>query len=104
MQHTISTSAWVHLSSETRSRIRSLFNIPRSSHVVVNDGYMETDGTTVEDLKHLTVEKMRDHLKEDSGDMHFLFDKLVSRIQGEIEGKVLAEEPKKDAKTAKKNK
>ncbi len=83
--------SWVSLSSEQRARVRALFAIPRSSHVIVNDGRIETDGTTTEDFKHLTTEKMQDYLKDDSEDFYKLFDKVVARIQDEIEGKPFIE-------------
>ncbi len=104
MQPLISTHTWVSLDTEQRARIRALFSIPRSSHVVVNDGRVETDGTTVEDLKHLTVDKMKEYLKEESTDFHYLFDKVLSRVQDEIEGKAfieVVEEPIKSAKPIK---
>ncbi len=100
MQHIISLHTWVSLSSELRSRIRAQFNIPRSSHVVVNDGRIETDGTTPEDFKHLTVEKMQTFLNDKSDDLNYLFDKVVARIQDEIEGKL----PEIIETNAKKNK
>lgn len=93
---------WTSLSAEQRLRIRALFDIPRSSHVVVNDGRMETDGTTNEDFKHLTTEKMQAYLGSDSTDFHRLFDMVLSRVQDEIEGKpatlVTSPNPKTDAK------
>lgn len=97
---------WSCLNSEQRARIRSLFNIPRSSFVVVNDGVLETDGTTSEDFKHLTIEKMQEYLKDDSTDFHKLFDKVLARVQDEIEGKVFEEvihEVPKTKKNAKKS-
>lgn len=104
MPHILSMHTWVSLSNEQRYRIRALFNIPRSSHVVVNDGKVETDGTTVEDFKHLTVDKMQEYLGNKSEDFHKLFDLVVAKIQDEIEGKV-PEIIKEDVKkTTKKNK
>lgn len=109
MGHILSMHTWVSLTAEQRNRIRALFSIPRSSHVVVNDGRMETDGTTVADFEHLTVEKMKDYLKSDSDDFHRLLDGVVARIQDEIEGKPAAEgiittNEDADAKKAKKAK
>lgn len=99
--HILSTHTWVSLSNEQRARVRELFNIPRSSHVVVNDGHIETDGTTSEDFKHLTVGKMQDYLHIDSEDFLKLFDMVLSRIQDEIEGTVVEQVEKTDAKTKK---
>ncbi len=89
----LSMHTWVTLPSEQRARIRALFAIPRSGHVVVNDGVIETDGTSVDDFRHLTTEKMQTYLKDDSTDFYKLFDKVVARIQDEIEGKPFIEEP-----------
>lgn len=86
-QHIISMHTWVSLSNEQRHRIRALFNIPRSSHTIVNDGRIETDGTTTEDFGHLTVEKMKTYLNSDSDDFHKLFDLVLARVTDEIEGK-----------------
>ncbi len=99
MSHIISTRSWVSLSNEQRARIRGIFNIPRSSHVVVNDGHVETDGTTPKDLESLTTEKMKDYLKSDLDDFFKLFDLVVARVQDDIEGKpfietvIVSEEP-----------
>ncbi len=103
MQPLISTHTWLSLSVEQKARLRLLFNIPRSSHVVVNDGRIETDGTTVQDLQNLTVEKMKEYLKEESTDFHYLFDKVLARVQDEIEGKLFVE-PVTNAKTKKNEK
>jgi hypothetical protein len=98
---------WISLSSEQRNRIRAIFNIPRSSQVQVYDGKIETDGTTVDDFSHLTIEKMQDYLGSESTDFHSLFCLVVERVQDEIEGKPLVKpeviEPK-PAKNVKKGK
>lgn len=91
MTHILSMNTWVSLTPEQRNRIRALFSIPRSSHTVVNDGRIETDGTTVEDFGHLTVEKMKVYLKSDSDDFHKLFDLVLGRVQDEIEGRPFIE-------------
>lgn len=75
---------WVNLPLEVRGRIRSLFNIPRSSNTVVNDGKLETDGTTVEDFKHLTEEKMQVFLNSNLTDFHKLFDLTVAQVMDDI--------------------
>lgn len=87
MQHILSSHTWVSLTSEQRAKLRGIFGIPRSGDTIVNDGRIETDGTTVEDLRHLTVEKMQAYTSNDSQDFHKLFDVTLARVQDEIEGK-----------------
>ena len=84
MQPIISSHMWVSLPNEVRGRIRHLFKIPQSSNVVVNDGRVETDGTTNEDLKHLTIEKMQAYLSDTSTDFHKLFDKVIMKVNDEL--------------------
>jgi len=93
MQPVINISMWVSLPTEVRYRIRGIFNIPRSSNTVVNDGRIETDGTTNEDFKHLTIAKMQDYLPSDSTDFHKLFDQVVARVTDEIAGVIKPELP-----------
>jgi len=85
--HILSMHTWISLSNEQRIRIRAIFNIPRSAHVQVNDGVIETDGTTPEDFKALSVEKMKAYLSSDSDDFHKLFDMVIAKVQEDIEGK-----------------
>lgn len=87
MTHILSSHTWTSLSPEQRSRIRALFKIPRTGSTDVNDGRIVSDGTTPQDLSHLTIEKMQTYLSEESTDFHKLFDKVLARIQDEIEGK-----------------
>lgn len=58
---------FVSIKEATRNKIREVFDIKRSSHAeVITDsmgmGIVVCDGTTNEDLKELTIEKMRDFL------------------------------------------
>lgn len=96
MAHIISLHSWVSLPTEVRYKIRALFGIPRSSNTQVNDGVIESDGTTTEDFKHLTVEKMQEYLDDKSDDFYKLFDMVVSRVNDELAGKphVKATKPK----------
>jgi hypothetical protein len=84
MNPIISTHTWVSLPNEVRYRIRSLFKIPHSSNTVVSDGRLESDGTTNEDLKHLTIEKMQTFLSDESTDFYKLFDKTVAKVTDEL--------------------
>lgn len=110
-QHILSTHTWVSLSPEQRNRIRVLFNIPRSGSTDVNDGVIVSDGTTYQDLGNLTIEKMQIYLSDTSTDFHKLFDKVLARVQDEIEGKTtipvtetpMLVVPKKKGRPAKSN-
>lgn len=84
MNPILSISMWVSLPIEVRRRIRNLFGIPRSSNTVVNDGVVETDGTTKEDFQHLTINKMQRFLQDESMDFHKLFDLTVAKINEDI--------------------
>ncbi len=109
MQITLSNHTWVSLPNEVRHKIRVAFQIPRSSNTVVDDGKIITDGTTDEDLKHLTTEKMQTYLGDTSTDYHKLFDKVIAKVTEELyptivvtEGLEVAPTPKKRGRPSKK--
>ncbi len=87
MNPTLSLHTWVSLPNEVRRRIRVAFNIPRSSNTVVNDGVVETDGTTNEDMKAMTTEKMQKFVSSDSTDFHKLFDLVLAKIEEDMNPK-----------------
>lgn len=80
-QPLLNLHTWVSLPNEVRYKIRGLFNVPRSGNVVVNDGVIETDGTTTDDLHHLTVEKMQSYLHSNDTDFNKLFDSVVVHVK-----------------------
>lgn len=84
MQPLLNLHTWVTLPNEVRFKISSIFKIPKTGSVLVNDNVVETDGTTIEDIAHLTVEKMQVYLKSEETDFHKLFDLVVAQIREEI--------------------
>ena len=84
MQPIMNIGVWVSLPNEVRIKIRSVFNIPRSGNVSVLDGKIETDGTTFEDFQHLTIEKMQEYTGEKHSDFYKLFDKVLAKINEEM--------------------
>jgi hypothetical protein len=92
MDPILSISMWVSIPNEVRYRIRSIFKIPMSSNTVVDDGRILTDGTTNEDFKHLTIQKMQIYLDDDSTDFHKLFDKVVARVNDDLYPKFIEEQ------------
>lgn len=92
MQPILNIHTWVSLPAEVRHKIRAIFNIPRSSNVVVDDGQLSTDGTTPEDFRVLTVEKMREYLQSDLDDFHKLFELVLTKVKDEIKNPKIAVE------------
>lgn len=84
MNPLLSIGTWVSLPTEVRHRIRGIFHIPKSSNTHVDDGVILTDGVTNEDLKTLTISKMQIYLSDESSDFHKLFDKVVSKVNDEL--------------------
>lgn len=80
-QPILSIHTWVSLPGDIREKIRELFSISRSSHVQVNDGRIETDGTTPQDFQSLTIEKMQAYLNSTETDFLKLFDDVVEKIK-----------------------
>lgn len=62
MEPHLSVQQWVSLSQEIRLKLVKIFEIPRSSATHVNNGVLETDGHTYNDLKAITTEKMNNYL------------------------------------------
>ncbi len=93
MNPILSLHTWVSLPNEVRYRIRALFDIPRSSNTVVSDGMIETDGTTAEDFKSLTISKMQTYLETTEDNFHKLFDLVVARVIDELENPVIITTP-----------
>lgn len=83
-QPILSIHTWVSLPNDVRDRIRTIFSISRSSHVQVNDGKIETDGTTPQDFQSLTVDKMQTYLNTKDDDFLKLFDMVVAKVKAEL--------------------
>lgn len=98
IQPTLNLHTWISLPSDVRMKIRQEFEIPRSGNVVVFDGKVETDGTTHEDFKALSVEKMQKYTGSDTEDFYKLFDLVVKKITG-FEEKIEVKEDIKNANT-----
>lgn len=95
----ITVPIWVSLSQETRNKLRQIFFIPHSSHAeVVTDAMgnskVISDGTTNEDLKTLSVERMRDFLGSAAINetVYDLFKRTVEKVEevtnGTLEPKI----------------
>ncbi len=85
-QPILNMHTWVSLPHEVRFRIRRIFKIPQSGNVFVNDGKIETDGTSPIDFLALSVDKMQTYLTLTETDFYKLFDLVVAKVVREIEG------------------
>lgn len=84
----VTVPTWVSVKTETRTKLREIFLIPHSSHAQVITDQMGkstllSDGTTNEDLKALSVEKMQDYLGSVAADdtVHSLFKRCVDKVE-----------------------
>lgn len=87
----LSPVIWLQLSQETRRKIATEMNIPKSSGVEVAGGRVLCDGHTVYDLQAITVEKLQEKTGLDISDFYALFKKYVLQLE---EAQVVKEEPK----------
>ncbi len=100
MQEQVTVHLWVSVKTDTRNKLRGIFLIPKSSFAQVVTDHMGiatviSDGSTNEDLKCLTVEKMQDFLGSvAANDTVFdLFKRCVEKMEyiAPIEEKPLTE-------------
>lgn len=77
----IPTMYWLGLSQETRKKIATLLEIPRSGHMEVVDGRVASDGYSALDLSVVTLERLQKFLGSDSDNFLKLFDQLVENVE-----------------------
>ena len=61
----LAVAQWVSLPQEMRLKLVNLFELKRSSATHVNNGKLETDGYTYNDLQGITIDKMLSYLGAD---------------------------------------
>lgn len=83
MEPRISVEQWVGLPLETRIRLISIFNIPRSAGASIRDNEVVSDGHTYDDLKVLSTEAIQAFLKDAETDYAKLFNKLIEYLYEE---------------------
>ncbi len=85
MQVKVSVSDWLQLSMRTRVKLREVFGIPKSrgSNVEMGQGptMVKSDGTTEQDLQHITIEKMQAFVENTESDYVTLFNASVEKIE-----------------------
>ncbi len=106
MQPILSTATWLELSEETRGKLRDLFAIPKTGGREVYGKRLVSDGTTPENLKALSLEKMQEFLGGTiEPDFHLLFRTVVNKIENpELAEEVRERAPKKTPKKTTKKK
>lgn len=90
----LTTTQWLALPADVKTRLKELFAIPRSAGTQVNDNVVTSDGYTHADLAHITIDKMLDYLgylpPEEEGelskevDFFNIFHDVLDKIDGEL--------------------
>jgi hypothetical protein len=73
---------WLQLSTEDRAQLRKDFAIPRTGGSEVINNVVKSDGTTIQDLGHLTVEKMQAFLGSKEADILKLLEMVIKKYHG----------------------
>lgn len=85
MEKLVTQYHWLQLPYELRSVLVEVFNIPKSSGVVMQDSKVLTDGYTQEDLKHITTDKMKEYVGTDVDvDFNELFELTIKKAETEL--------------------
>lgn len=95
----LSTNEWLSFPLQVRLRIHDEFSLTRSSFTEVVGGIVTCDGHTYEDLSELTADRIEEYLGITPGELGFyiLVQKLVAKIQNEIDLEYAEEMRKKQA-------
>ena len=97
IQPLLAYNTWLSLPVDTRVKLKTLFNIPRTGEVIVRTGEMTAqgnigsvttqDGHSAKDLYAITVEKMQDVTGSTVGDFYALFNLVVEHIDDIIDNR-----------------
>ncbi len=82
MEIQVSVHDWLALPMRVRLKLREVFAIPKSQGTIVENNTVKSDGTTFNDLQHITLEKMKAYLGTD-GDFVELFNLCVEKLAEE---------------------
>lgn len=90
IEYSLSVLEWLKLSTETRSKLSEIFQIPKSRGAQIETmgetSVVKSDGTTHEDLQAITVEKMQLWLKDEStSDYLTLFNAVINKLEEDKE-------------------
>lgn len=80
MEIQVSVQDWLQIPMKARIRLREVFSIPKSRGSLVEGNVVKSDGTTHEDLKHITVPKMQAYLESEELDFVSLFNSCVDKV------------------------
>lgn len=91
------TYHWLLLPNEERILMRELLGIPRSSGTIMQDGKMQSDGCTMQDLKAINVDKLKAFVGSTSEDFESLYAETLAKMRGILaERQAAAEKVKMD--------
>lgn len=70
---------WMRFSDEVRKLLVDTFGVPRSGSTVVTDNIVETDGRTVEDLRSISIGKLKELMGSESDDFNMLLSAFIKK-------------------------
>jgi len=76
---------WLQWSPRTRSKLKQIFDIPRSGGSQIQDSVVLSDGHTHADLAKISVEAMQAYLGTDDVGFFQLLDRVLERVEDECE-------------------
>ncbi len=80
MEIQVSVHDWLALPMLVRIKMREIFGVKKSQGSLVEGNVVKSDGTTYEDLKAITLEKMQAYVDSQSSDFVSLFNACVDKI------------------------
>lgn len=81
----LTTTQWLGLPMDVRTRLKEVFGIPRSEGARIEDNRVMSDGHSHRDLSVVTVERMQEYLGNPrQKDFFKLLDQVLSKVGDEL--------------------
>jgi len=93
-QTMLTTTHWLSLNTQMKTRLAEIFNLVRSGSTFVQDGIVVSDGFNHDDLQKINIETMQKYLNSDKEDFAVLFNEVLEKVHNEIIEKEQAQQIK----------
>jgi len=85
IEERLTSSQWIQLPQDIRNKLVELFNIPRTGYIDVRNMQVVSDGYTDNDLKTITVDKLKAYTGLEVGSIYELLTQAIIKIQTPLE-------------------